>query len=160
MNNPVMKDAIVSALRVPTQSERVFTYLADHPKTSAKVIGSVLGLGYSSSSSVVSSLVQRGILRQEPVLLRIGNKQLKVMHYSTAIKYYELLPLPKTAKPPAKMFIDTPVPEHDHISKPTTDSPVPTLPKLTVEAYLDKLTLREARKAYDYLCSYFNTRPA
>lgn len=152
-----MNEALKKAIKIPSRMERIFNHIKDHPSSSATSVGGALAMTSSSSSSLMSQMEQRGMLKSKPVSMRAksgrGFSEKNILHYSVAIASYELLPVPKEGKKPAKKFAETAV----EVIPPTVIAP--RLSDSTkVEDMVDRMSIRDGRKLYEHLHKLFGPK--
>jgi hypothetical protein len=161
LGNNQMAQAISAALVVPPKTKRIFDYIKDYPGRNATAITLALKLAPNSTSSVISQLEQRKMVRSENILIKVasGAKRL-VKHYTVCIKEYELLPLPKEIVKPASQSVATCKVVPEEVAVP--DKPLATLtvaPQMEDEAAMirlvDSLTVRQARILHRLLKDMF-----
>ena len=94
-----------AGVKVPSVTNRVWHYVADHPNVNCKTISQVLGLGLSETATSLNILVRRKMCSKHTVDMKVragnGWAVKGVLHYTVTVKTYELLPLPKRTKTPA-----------------------------------------------------------
>lgn len=148
------KSALVNTKILPTQMQRIWTYLKDHPGHSSRRITAELKILPTSISSLLSKMVDRDMVytRKEAQLGR-----LVVLYFVNGrMKEYELLPR-KSKKSVTKLVpqlkVETVVPE------PT---PVPTETKCQCKSWqkqaVDAMTVAEARYLYETLDKLFGRK--
>lgn len=153
-----MTEAMTEALRkanlpVPSKSERVWRFINDHPGLVATQIAQRLGMQRTTVSSLLSDLVQRGMLitgtTEKKLRLGRGFGSRTLLTFSVHPRMggqYEILPMPK--KLPSAPTPTTPTP-----------TPTPTTPTTTTAAPdIEHLTLAQARELYTVLHQLFGAR--
>lgn len=134
-----MEQALKQAgVAVPSQSQRLWTWIKDHPKTSVARAQSALGLTKSGASSLASQMEKRGMLT---TVSDRETRSGRVVKYYTAVgTVYQVKPWPKKRK---KGVAPTP---HVAATQPAA-APVLQAPS-KVDTIVDSLTVREARELY------------
>ncbi len=159
-NTTQMAEALASAgVPLPTKYERIWRYFKDHPRSTSLSCAQVLKLDRVNVSSYVSEMETRKMLSSEILDLRVKGAyntihSRRVKHYSTNIKEFEMLPKPR--KPArAKKSPKVEMPSAHALPTPAVEKrPEPTT-ELSVEKFINSLTLRQAREVYDRLREVF-----
>lgn len=139
-----MTEALKEAL-TPNRSARVWDYIKDHPHTTATSVALALEMQPNNVSSVASSMVARGMLKEKVEMgLDAKGVKRKLHFYTASIKKYAVLPMPKKA---AVEPAPTPVPVPEIEVPVQLAAPAPTLEE-KVATIVDALTIREAVAVY------------
>lgn len=124
--------------------ERVWTYIKDHPNSKLSAVTAIYG---STAAQAVSTLYVRKMLTRRSVTQRTKDGRIReIFEYLTAMETYELLPLPLKTKTVAREIVT---------KKPLTELK-PASSTTTLDAYIDSLTVAEARALYQKLKNIFN----
>lgn len=143
-----------AGVQLPSTYERVWRYFKDHPRSTSLACTQVLGLDRSNSSSYISEMETRRMLRSELIEMRVPGARgvfhnRRVKHYSVNISEFEMLPKPKRAKSPRKVKAD---PE---AVKAGPTQPTPRPPVFDAERVINGFTLMQARAVYEELRKVF-----
>lgn len=154
-------NAITLALKtagmpLPTQTERLWRIIKDHPGLTAVALSPKVGLKVANVSSICGLMVKRGMLVTDTVPLRVrsghGYCVRDVLVYRVHHRMggeYDLLPMP--AKPKCEKVTNaTPIAAAKPI--PVSDPAPATTPDI------DHLTLAQARNLYNVLHKLFGER--
>jgi hypothetical protein len=169
-----MKEALSKApspLAIKTMSERVWLYLKDHPKTTAKRLSTELREPVSIISSTVSTLVRRKMLTFEVEAIRLKGGRGPKTHrrYSVEPKMggrYELWPIVVKSKSRKATRVSAPAPQKPvqtlppvHETGTVQQPPLTIKPQIVTIAksqdFIDGLTVAEARALYERLHKMF-----
>ena len=124
--------------------ERVWTYIKDHPDSKLSAVSAIYG---PTAAQAVSTLYVRKMLTRKNVPQRTKDGRIRgLFEYRAAMATYELLPLPLKTKPVASEIVT---------HKPLTELK-PASSATTLDAYIDGLTVAEARALYQKLKNIFN----
>ena len=143
-----------AGVQLPSTYERVWRYFKDHPRSTSLACTQVLGLDRSNSSSYISEMETRRMLRSELIEMRVPGARgvfhnRRVKHYSVNISEFEMLPKPKRAKSTrkARAAIEAAPPEQV--------KPAPTPAAFDAERVINVFTLMQARAVYEELRKVF-----
>ena len=124
--------------------ERVWTYIKDHPNSKLSAVTAIYG---STAAQAVNTLYMRKMLTRRSVTQRTKDGRIReIFEYRAAMETYELLPLPLKTKTAAREIVT---------QKPLTELK-PANFVTTLDAYIDGLTVAEARALYQKLKNIFN----
>ena len=124
--------------------ERVWTYIKDHPNSKLSAVTAIYG---PTAAQAVNTLYMRKMLTRRSVTQRTKDGRIReIFEYRAAMETYELLPLPLKTKTAAREIVT---------QKPLTGLK-PASSTTTLDAYIDSLTVAEARALYQKLKNIFN----
>lgn len=124
--------------------ERVWWHIKDHPDCKLSALQAVYG---PTTAQAVNTLYTRKMVTRKGVPQRAKDGRIrKIFEYRAAMETYELLPLPLKSKAAA--------PETVTQNPPAELKPVSSAD--TLDAYIDALTVAEARALYQKLKNIFN----
>ena len=124
--------------------ERVWTYIKDHPDSKLSAVTAIYG---PTTAQTVHALYVRKMLTRKSVPQRAKDGRIReIFEYRAAMETYELLPLPLKTKTAAREIVT---------KKPITELK-PASSTTTLDAYIDSLTVAEARALYQKLKNIFN----
>lgn len=157
-----MTQALAEAgVPLPTANERIWRYFKDHPKSTAVACASRLGMAAANVSGPTSDMAKRGLLKAEPVQMRIRSKGTSfamrpILHYSAVGEKYapEDFPMPRRASKKGKDRRD-PVLTVVAPTPVVAEVVVPVPPPTPQFKSIDDMTVREARAVYEQLKTLF-----
>lgn len=124
--------------------ERVWTHIKDHPDSKLSAVTTIYG---PTAAQAVNTLYTRKMLTRKGVPQRAKDGRIReIFEYRAAMETYELLPLPLKTKTVAREIVT---------QKPPTELK-PASSATTLDAYIDGLTVAEARALYQKLKNIFN----
>ena len=133
-----------SGVKLPPLNKRVWLWLHDHPGKSAKEVAVAIQAKQGDVASTLGSLAKRKMVRREETTRR-GDATYR---YTTCIREFELLPMPRAKATPVSPQMPLPLVEQP---KPAV---IPPAPK-AVLSVLENYTLRELRAIRDALNNLF-----
>lgn len=150
--NAMTRALKTSGLQLPTQNERIWRTIKDHPGLTAVALAPKVGIKVVNVSSLCGAMVKRGMLevRKEPLRVRSGlgfhMRNVLVYRVHPRMESYELLPLPLPQDKKAKVANVTPTHTAKQVTNVTAERPAPDV---------DHLTLGQARELYKVLHQLF-----
>ena len=135
-----MEHALVAAgVKVPSQKQRIWTWLKDNGAHSTKDLASELKIGEPTVQAAITDLVHRKMLR---TIERTDHKGTRILnHYEALGRAFELIPLPKKGAAAAK-----------RVPPEVVDTPAPSF---SPEKCVEHLTLIQAKQVYQFLGRMF-----
>lgn len=150
--------AALAQAGIPTPSvyERIWRYFQDKPRTSSLSCSQVLRLSRANSSSYISEMETRRMLRSELVELRVKGAHgvfhtRAVKHYSVNTAEFEMLPRPLTSKKKPNKAALKPVKTIDQLKVEIPQVKVSATPVVDINS----MSLGQARALYDELKKVF-----
>lgn len=168
-----LKTALEKSPIMPTQIQRIWTYVKDHPGRTSRRIAAEIKIPINSISSLLSQMVNRDMVYSSQEM-RLG-KSVKVYHVVGRMTQFELLPRKKKGKVKVKAAAAV------QAVKPVQPLPIvhfvpAELPKAVAKepdqvlcskcqgkswtkASVDSMTVAEARDLYETLDKLFGRKP-
>ena len=138
-----------AGMALPTQNQRIWNWLKDHPNKTTLEISKALNLTLGNVSSLISGMYKRKMVTA--INDKSNSRRGVVGRYSVVGREYELLPLPKqqvVARPqPRPIDVAPPAPTPNNVRQ----AEVPT----TAEQILEKLSVKQAHELYVALHGMF-----
>lgn len=146
----------LAGVRTPTQPERIWRVIKDHPGITSSRVAEITGVPHNNTSSLAKTMVDRGMLTMDTQQLRVKGPRgswivRKVAVFTVDPRMngeYEMRPAP--LKPKAAVTFVAP----KAAVTPAKEPAAPATPKTNI----DHLTLGEARSLYDALHQLFGAR--